>query len=75
MIYKPVVCEINLLTKSIIPSIKKVFTDKYVFLVWTMLSAPYYIFNYFEYNIIKYIYLMALGILLIYLLHKECIDR
>lgn len=75
MTYKPVMCEIKLLKGSIIPSIKSIFTDKRVFLYWIMLSAPYYLLDYFGFYLAKYMYLILLGVVLISIIHEECIEQ
>ncbi len=74
MTYKIVVCELNLLRKSIIPSMKAVFTKKYVFLFWVLLLIPYYILTWFVSSFAGTIYIIILFIFLIYLLHDICIN-
>jgi len=73
MKYKPVKCELTLLTRSIIPAMKAVFTNKRVFLFWILFSLPYYLLLHFISFSAGVSYIIIMCIFMIWIIHNECV--
>lgn len=75
MTYKPVICEVNLFRRTIIPAAKGVCTNKLIFLIWALLYISYLLLVIYIGRWVAYLYLVALYGGIILMLHKKCIKE
>lgn len=73
MTYKPVRCELTVLTRCIYPAMKGVFTQRNLFLICITLSIPYYLLRYFVSFWAGIVDTSFLFVVLMWMIHDNCV--